>query len=135
MTDTMTDEDRLERLEAMAGDTGTTWDFTENDRAALEWAVMMVQEAMRAARWNQLGTVQAFLSCPDDVKAEFFRSALRDSAMLKQARDALNVTAGNIRSLGPAGALNGVPMEYREWLALVEAALGSKTEHNGTPEV
>lgn len=113
MTDILTDEDHLERLEAMAADSGETWDFSPNDRATLEWAVIMVQ---------------AFLSCPDEVKAEFFRSSLRDSALLKQARAALEVTAGNIRSLGPARALNGVPMEYREWLALVETALGRKME-------
>lgn len=129
MSDTLTDDDHLERLEAMAADGGETWDFSPNDRAALEWAVVMVQEAMRAARWNTLGTVQAFLSCDDAVKAEFFRGSLRDSALLKRARDALDITAGNIRSLGPAGALNGAPMEYREWLAVVETALGRNGEH------
>lgn len=128
MTDTMTDEDHLERLEAMAADGGETWDFSQNDRATLEWAVMMVQEAMRASRWNTLGTVQAFLACDDSVKAEFFRASLRDSTFLKQARDALDVTAGNIRSLGPAGALDGAPMEYREWLAVVETARGQSGE-------
>lgn len=135
MSDILTDDDHLERLEAMAGDSGVTWDFSENDRATLEWAVMMAQEAMHAATWNKLGTVQAFLACADNVKAEFFRSSLRDSTLLKQARAALDVTAGNIRSLGPAGALNGTPMEYREWLALVEAAIGRKVEHSGSPEV
>lgn len=37
--------------------------------------------------------------------------------------EALRVTAENIRSLGPAGALDQVPVPYREWLAVVDAAL------------
>ena len=37
--------------------------------------------------------------------------------------EALRVTAGNIRSLGPAGALDQVPMPYVQWLAMVEAAV------------
>lgn len=37
--------------------------------------------------------------------------------------EALKTTAGNIRSLGPAGALTRIPMEYREWLAVVDAAI------------
>jgi hypothetical protein len=41
----------------------------------------------------------------------------------KRMREALQTTAGNIRSLGPAGALDQVPMTYQRWLASVEAAL------------
>ncbi|MPT23935.1 MAG: hypothetical protein E2577_13645 [Starkeya sp.] len=38
--------------------------------------------------------------------------------------EALKTTAGNIRSLGPAGALSAAPFaNYREWLAVVEAAI------------
>jgi len=37
--------------------------------------------------------------------------------------EALKTTAGNIRSLGPAGALGSVPMEYERWLAVVDAAI------------
>jgi hypothetical protein len=37
--------------------------------------------------------------------------------------EALRVTAGNIRSLGPAGALDAVPEPYRLWLAVVESAI------------
>jgi hypothetical protein len=36
--------------------------------------------------------------------------------------EALAVTAGNIKSLGPAGAL-GPGQEYEAWLELVEAAI------------
>lgn len=43
-------------------------------------------------------------------------------------RDALQTTAGNIRSLGPAGALDAVPMPYREWLLVVETALAKARE-------
>lgn len=44
-------------------------------------------------------------------------------AAAPQLLDALRVTASNIRSLGPAGALGRVPMPYTEWLALVDAAI------------
>lgn len=37
--------------------------------------------------------------------------------------DVLRVTAGNIRSLGPAGALANVYTPYEVWLAVVEAAI------------
>ena len=36
--------------------------------------------------------------------------------------EALHITAGNIKSLGPAGAL-GPGQEYEAWLELVEAAI------------
>ena len=36
--------------------------------------------------------------------------------------EALQITAGNIKSLGPAGAL-GSAREYEEWLRLVEEAI------------
>lgn len=42
---------------------------------------------------------------------------------IARMREALQTTAGNIRSLGPAGALDQVPMPYQRWLAAVEAAL------------
>lgn len=37
--------------------------------------------------------------------------------------DVLKTTAGNIRSLGPAGALGSLPEPYTVWLAVVEAAI------------
>lgn len=37
--------------------------------------------------------------------------------------EVLRTTAGNIRSLGPAGALDMVPEPYQRWLAGVEAAI------------
>jgi hypothetical protein len=37
--------------------------------------------------------------------------------------EALEVTAENIRSLGPAGALSKVYAPYEEWLKVVEAAI------------
>lgn len=51
---------------------------------------------------------------------------LRDAVAF--LRGALQTTAGNIRSLGPAGALDAVPMPYREWLLLVETALAHANE-------
>lgn len=82
----MTSEDHIERLELMLED-GNDWDLSANDRAAITWALTMAQEAERMRRWNELTTVQSFLSCADDVKAEFFRASLRDSQLLKQARE------------------------------------------------
>lgn len=37
--------------------------------------------------------------------------------------EALRVTAGNIRSLGPAGALGPVYTPYRTWLKVVDEAI------------
>lgn len=45
--------------------------------------------------------------------------------------EALKTTAANIRSLGPAGALDQVPMPYREWLAVVDAAIATAEAGNG----
>ncbi len=36
---------------------------------------------------------------------------------------ALQVTLGNIMSLGPAGALESVPMPYRVWADVVKSAI------------
>jgi len=44
--------------------------------------------------------------------------------------EALRTTAANIRSLGPAGALDAVPMPYQQWLAVVETAI-AKAEGGG----
>lgn len=56
-----------------------------------------------------------------------FAEAIRAEEAAK--RDALvkilKTTAGNIRSLGPAGALDQVPMPYRIWLEEVEKALAA----------
>lgn len=49
-----------------------------------------------------------------------------------QMREALEITAGNIRSLGPAGALDKVPMPYQVWLRVVEDALRNSIEKNGS---
>lgn len=48
------------------------------------------------------------------AEADDLRSALGD------ARSALRVTAGNIRDLGPAGA---IPVPYEVWLRIVDEAL------------
>lgn len=56
---------------------------------------------------------------PDEVEA--------NARLIAAAPDmlaALKATAGNIRSLGPAGALSHVPFApYQEWLAVVDAAI------------
>lgn len=44
-------------------------------------------------------------------------------ARIARMRQALVTTAGNIRSLGPAGALERVPEPYTIWLAVVEEAI------------
>jgi hypothetical protein len=48
------------------------------------------------------------------------KCSCRCTSSLPQVLAALRVTAGNIRSLGPAGALGE---SYRVWLDVVEAAL------------
>lgn len=55
---------------------------------------------------------------PDDELDAALRLMVAAPALLA----ALEVTAGNIRSLGPAGALEPYA-PYREWLAVVDAAL------------
>jgi hypothetical protein len=52
-------------------------------------------------------------------------SALRSTSSdgAPEMLDALRVTAANIRSLGPAGALDAVPEPYRVWLGVVDAAI------------
>ena len=47
---------------------------------------------------------------------------LKCAEEIDRMREALRVTAGNIKSLGPAWAI-GPGREYEEWLRLVEAAL------------
>lgn len=42
--------------------------------------------------------------------------------MIERMAEALLTTAGNIRSLGAARQLDQVPVPYRIWLAVVEAA-------------
>ena len=37
--------------------------------------------------------------------------------------DVLRITLGNIMSVGPAGHLDDVPMEFREWAAVVSRAI------------
>ena len=40
---TRVDDDHLSRLQAMTDDKGETWDLSDNDRAALAWAVELLQ--------------------------------------------------------------------------------------------
>lgn len=67
-----------------------------------------------------------------------FDSAMPDEATARRCAAALllletlKTTAGNIRSLGPAGALNAVPYPYREWLRVVEAAIGAASISSGS---
>ena len=61
--------------------------------------------------------------------------ASRYARLISSAPDlleALEITAGNIRSLGPAGALAQVLTPYREWLAMVEGVIAkAKGEKEG----
>lgn len=59
-----------------------------------------------------------------------------DAPLVATAPDLLEivrVTIGNVKSLGPAGALEGVQpyMSYREWLAQLEAVYARAT---GSPQ-
>lgn len=45
----------------------------------------------------------------------------------REMLEALRVTEGNIRSLGPAGA---IPFPYQEWLAVVQGALALAADGN-----
>jgi len=47
------------------------------------------------------------------------------SAGLLAMLEALRTTEGNIRSLGPAGALGDVYMPYRIWLKVVQDAIAA----------
>jgi hypothetical protein len=53
--------------------------------------------------------------------------SIAQDAVIRDLLSALKTTRGNIMSLGPAGALDQVPMPYREWLAVVDEAI-SKAE-------
>ena len=48
--------------------------------------------------------------------------------VVAQMLEALKTTAGNIRSLGPAGALASVYEPYEKWLALVEDAISEASK-------
>lgn len=63
-----------------------------------DYAVSVLEDRARAASQEELRAAKAY----DTMLA------------------VLRVTAGNIRSLGPAGA---IPFEYREWLAAIDAAI------------
>lgn len=41
--------------------------------------------------------------------------------------DLIKVSIGNVKSLGPAGALDALPTPYREWLAQLEAIYAKAT--------
>lgn len=59
-------------------------------------------------------------------KRDYIERQKANAAMVAATADllqALETTASNIRSLGPAGALGPVPLPYREWLAVVESAI------------
>ena len=58
-------------------------------------------------------------SAPDDVTSANARLLAAAPEML----GVLKVTAGNIRSLGPAGALDKVWGAYEVWLRVVEDAI------------
>lgn len=58
------------------------------------------------------------------------KSEARRKAML----EALRVTEGNIRSLGPAGALGPVYMPYRIWLRVVQEAIAVGEFREKAPE-
>lgn len=53
---------------------------------------------------------------------------------LARAVTALETTAGNIRSLGPAGALGGVQAPYALWLAEVEQSASDLRAHIQNPK-
>lgn len=65
--------------------------------------------------------------CGDDYTGyggeEMRRINMQAISAVPELIEALETTRGNILSLGPAGALDEVPMPYREWLAVVDAAL------------
>lgn len=92
------------------------------------FAVAMEETGRRAGR------IYAGLSDvtdePPDVFAEIILPDTEAAARIDRALVAyepmleiLKTTAGNIRSLGPAGALGPVFREYEVWLAEVDAAI------------
>ncbi|HOW49902.1 MAG TPA: hypothetical protein PLB26_19850 [Rubrivivax sp.] len=52
------------------------------------------------------------------------RANARLIAAAPELLEALRTTRGNVASLGPAGA---IPFEYREWLAMLDAAIAKAT--------
>jgi hypothetical protein len=58
-----------------------------------------------------------------DVFPEFEADKLLIAAA-PELLEALRTTRGNVASLGPAGA---IPFEYREWLAMLDAAIAKAT--------
>ena len=66
-------------------------------------------------------------SCPDATSAPVFvrmpaEANVRLIAAAPDLLEALQITRGNIASLGPAGALTPYT-SYQEWLAMVDAAI------------
>lgn len=53
--------------------------------------------------------------------------AMLEAAGAPELLEIVRITIGNVRSLGPAGALAQVYTPYREWLAQLEAAYTNAT--------
>jgi hypothetical protein len=83
--------------------------------------------ALRMAVQPTLATLDELLAA---IRALQFQSDHEIDRLLKQNKEllaALRVTAGNIRSLGPAGGLDAIPDSYRIWLQVVEDAIATAT--------
>lgn len=78
----------------------------------------MAQYEFDSMRWCRTMAKAHWMRNEHDISSTF-RTVAEE---IDRMREALRVTAGNIKSLGPAGAI-GPGREYEEWLRLVEAAL------------
>jgi hypothetical protein len=64
--------EHIERLEAMTQDDGETWDLSDNDKAAIRYALQQLAEARKGAFLDAVTHANAMLSG--------FRSAATESA-------------------------------------------------------
>jgi hypothetical protein len=78
--------------------------------------------AIWIAQENPAGHVVAVV---EDVSPERAAANARLIAAAPTLLAALQLTAGNIRSLGPSGALSSLPESYRIWLSVVDEAIAA----------
>lgn len=81
---------------------------------------------VRAAGWGLVAAVNIDPQMPHLIEQQ--RANLRLIAAAPELLELVRISIGNVRSLGPAGALGDVPhAPYREWLAQLEAAYAKAT--------
>ena len=80
--------------------------------------------------WTLIGPDgYGILSCDGKANSpmEFHPSNARLITAAPELLEVLKTTLGNIKSLGPAGALDSVPMPYQVWTQVVADAIAKAT--------